>query len=137
MQIPSFVYAVIPNLQRLVWRLSEFAFLCVCFGRRTFYFWRKSNLEIVYSNYESLSAFLNAVAEECLPDIPDSIRSYMRTNPTPSFYHLDVGLYVRNKFIYPQKEISHGKDDEVRELIEHADDHSISVIEIIIKKLSE
>ena len=37
-QIPSNVVTLSSLLFKLVSRLSEFAFLCVCFGRRIFYF---------------------------------------------------------------------------------------------------
>ena len=46
MQIPTLLVRLYHfAIQRLVWRLSEFAFLCAYYGRRTFYFVQKINAD--------------------------------------------------------------------------------------------
>ncbi len=79
MQIPLCVCGdIIPNLQGLVWRLSEFAFLCGGFGRRTFYLCELKLFISFLGGKQNESIFINSLgnADRIFPfiSIPSGVK---------------------------------------------------------------
>ena len=90
-------------------------------------------MEIKYSNYQSLDDFLEAIADQCLSELSKEDKQTLRNEPNPILYHFGLGTYIRNNFIYPQKEFNNGSSP----FLIPADDLSHKVIEIIIEKLTK
>ena len=97
-------------------------------------------MKIPYTDYCDIPSFLEDVAKCCLWEMTEQTRQKLRNEPDPILYHFGIGGYIRNEFFYPQKNLiptaSAAQKAALEDLVRHADDHSLKVIEIIIKKVN-
>ena len=111
-------------------------------------------LKIKYRDYRRIPAFLEAVAEYCLQELSHEDKQIILNNQKASLYHFDLGLYIRNEFLYPQrcevvqeieKTQKRGEDISalqidrifVEDLMLNADEYSREIIEHIIENLQK
>ena len=95
-------------------------------------------MEIKYIDYQSTADFLDAVAKECLSELTDEDKKILLEGENFSIYHFGIGLYIRNKFIYPQEQFETSENfTAIHALIALADAHSSSIIKKMIALLKE
>ena len=96
-------------------------------------------MKIQYTDYNDIPSFLEDVAKCCLGEMTEQTKQELRNEPNPIPYHLGIGGYIRNEFFYPQKKLIPAacakQKEELEDLVRHADDHSLRVIEMIIRKV--
>jgi len=56
---------------------------------------KENEIEEIENEYE---AMLKKVAVECVNEMSESDREYIRMNPFPYKYHFSYGLYIRNTY---------------------------------------
>ena len=96
-------------------------------------------MKILYTDYSDIPSFLENVANCCIGKMTEETKQKLRNEPNPVLYHFGIGGYIRNEFLYAQKNLiptaSKAQKAELEDLVRHADDHSLRVIEMIIKKV--
>lgn len=79
--------------------------------------------------FNTQEEFLSFVTDDCFSHLSEEAKTYIKENPDPFLYHLDLGIYIRNQYIYSGKySIASGLQIE-------PDDFSFEVIVRIIKRL--
>ena len=76
----------------------------------------------------SREEFIRDVALDCLDNMSEKDKTYMKANPDPIEYHFSLGMDIRNKYIY-------GKD--LLFFVGHPDDLSGDIVEEIIRRLTK
>ena len=96
-------------------------------------------MKIQYTDYNDIPSFLEDVAKCCLWEMTENTKQKIKSEPNPILYHFGIGGYIRNEFLYPQKNLiptaSAAQKAALEDLVRHADDHSLRVIEMIIRKV--
>ena len=93
-------------------------------------------MKIRLVDHRDIPSFLEDVAKCCLGEMSEQTRQTLREQPDPVRYHLGIGAYIRNEFIYPQTEYA-ATVPAAKELVARADDYSARVIEIIMEALNQ
>ena len=95
-------------------------------------------MKLKYTDYQSTEDFLTAVAKKCVSELTDEDKQLLREKADSSVYHFSIGLYIRNEFIRPQKKFESADNHaDVFDLIARADDHSDTVVKLIIDLLKK
>ncbi len=85
-----------------------------------------SQMEEIYAKSEL--EFVTAVAEDCIKNMTEEEKHYMRLHPCSVEYHFSYGVHIRNKYIYNQ-------DFCNINFIFEPDDLSMKILNMIISKL--
>ena len=72
--------------------------------------------------------FVIAVAEDCIKNMTEEDKHYIRLHPCSVEYHFSYGMYIRNQYIYNQ-------DFFNLNFICNPDDLSMKILNMIISKL--
>ena len=72
--------------------------------------------------------FVTKVAEECITNMSEEEKHYMRLHPCSLDYHFSYGVYIRNQYIY-------NKDFSNTNFISDPDYLSMKILNMIIAKL--
>ena len=72
--------------------------------------------------------FVTEVAEDCIKNMTEEDKHYMRLHPCVIEYHFTYGMYIRNHYIYNQ-------DFSKLNFICNPDNLSMKILEMIISKL--
>ena len=95
-------------------------------------------MEIKCIDYQSTEDFLTAVAKKCLSDLSEEDKQIFLKETDPTAYHFGIGLYIRNNYIYPQKEFEHADNfADIFDLTVSADAYSSKVIKKMLSLLKE
>ena len=95
-------------------------------------------MKLRYVDYQNTALFLEAVAEKCVSELKEEDKKILLQENDSLTYHFGIGTYIRNNFIYPQKEFE--SDDnyaEIFDLIAYADKHSNTVVKLMIELLKK
>lgn len=95
-------------------------------------------MKLRYVDYQNTALFLEAVAKKCVSELTEEDKKVLLRENDSSAYHFGIGLYVRNNFIYPQKKFESADNyAEILDLIVCADDHSDTVVKLMIELLKK
>ena len=95
-------------------------------------------MEIKYIDYQSTDDFLTAVAKKCVSELTEKDKQILLEETNLMVFHFGIGMYIRNKFIYPQKKFE--SDDncaKIFDLLMYADHYSNTVVKLIIDLLKK
>ena len=95
-------------------------------------------MKLRYVDYQNTALFLEAVAKKCVSELTEEDKRILLEEKDSSAYHFSMGLYIRNNFIYPQKRFGFADNyADIFDLTARADDHSDTVIKLIIDILKK